>query len=147
MRGTLAFPHASREVRRVDHVGPDKLNPAKADLLSPTESDARTKKVDEVCWLTWLAMVDGHGSVKAFGLALDDTDGSQLRRQVTRGTITLEELAGADDAALAELGARLTDRFGASRKSPQQKAAEAVSEASLKLHEAMQLVLSLEGRK
>lgn len=85
----------------------------------------------------WDALVRGHGSVKAAGITMGDTDPSQLKRQICEGTIRLKDLFQADDKALALFGEFLVEQFGESKKSKAQIAREKLPEMLATIIEAL----------
>lgn len=126
MRPTVPNERQSQEVRSYKDV---RLKPAKADLQqsdgvgsSRTESDfGHGPKI-------WDAIVRGHGSVNATAITMEDTDPTQLKREVTTGAIRLRKFFEADETALCEFAEYVLDTFQPARKSKRQLARERLPE-------------------
>lgn len=123
MARTVANAVQSREVRSLDGI---RLSPAKASYESPTESTGvEHGLLDRLARTVESALIDAHGSQKAAAIEID-IDQSQMKRQLRLGTFDLRQQAAAGEVFLAKLGERLTEEFGAARKSPQQQARERI---------------------
>lgn len=141
MPPTVANAVQSKEVRSVDSVRP---RAAKADLRKSDgvgshrmESDFRHgPKI-------WDALVKGHGSVNATAITMEDTDPTQLKREVTSGSIRLVKLFTADEAALCDFAEYVLGTFKPALKSPRQRAIEKVADMQKQLAD-LQLALGLE---
>lgn len=118
MGASVARQASSVPVRSSDA---DRHRMAKAHLDRPTSDFSYGAAIWDVLW-------KGHGSVKAAGITMGNTDPSQLKRQICDGTIRLKDLFGADDKALALLGQFLLDNFGDATKSKAQVAREKIPE-------------------
>lgn len=118
MASNVATRRVSEEVRLPDKIG---YQPIKPSAQSPTSDFSYGAAI-------WDVLVSGHGSVKATAFTMDNTDPSQLRRQVLDGTLPLKKLLEADPKALASLGEFLIQHFGDAKKSKRQIARERLPE-------------------
>lgn len=129
---SASMPNAARsqEVGTIDSV---RRVPAKAALREQsTVGSSRSGRKDTEFRLgptLYDVLVDGHGSVKALVLSVNEhKDPTLLKRQISSGTLELRELFKADPTALVVLGEWLIETFGGKRKSKRQMARERLPE-------------------
>lgn len=126
MRPTLPNAAPSQEVRTYDNhrKKPAKVERLQSDVvgLGRTESDfGHGPKI-------WDAVVRGHGSVNATAITMEDTDPTQLKREITTGSIRLKKFFEADEAALCEFAEYILSTFQPARKSKRDLALERLPE-------------------
>lgn len=120
MGTTVNALRQSQEVRSPDSI---RRRPAKAELKKSDAVGSGPMESEFGLGPTiWDAIVRGHGSVKAAAFTMGKKDESQLKRQITNGTIRLKEFMQADQDALCEFAEWLLDTFKPARQSKRQQA-------------------------
>jgi len=112
---------------------PERIGHGKRAELPPSPTESDFGHGPQI----WDAIVRGHGSVKAAAFTMGQKDASQIRRQVTTGTIPLREFMEADETALCEFADYVLETFQPARKSKQQIALETLPEMMRVIIEAL----------
>ncbi len=126
MSRSLPNPTSSQEVRSYEGIRPKavKAGLRQSDALGSHRTGSDFRHGPKI----WDALVRGHGSVNATAITMGQTDPTQLKREVTLGTIRLKKFFEADEAALCEFAEYVLDTFQPARKSAKQIAKERLPE-------------------
>lgn len=126
MAPRLNSVHHSEEVRSYEGIRPKaaQAHLKSSDAVGSNRTDTEFRHGPKI----WDAIVRGHGSVNAAAITIDNTDPTQLKREIESGNIRLKKFFQADESALCEFAEYVLDTFQPARKTPAELAMERLPE-------------------